>query len=301
MTAGADFRLLRAAVFAAACVTVSAAGHIFAAGASVPFGSLALGFAGVLLLALLLAGRERSLPGIVGLLAFGQLALHTVFSGGQAHATAAAGAGGNGGGPGSDSGVVAMARKLLCDDSAMGMSEARAHRVVTQAGLSPDSAAGAGTAGGASAHAGHAGHPHGGGGIPFSETPFDCLRGAARAALGMLDLPMLLGHLAAALLLGWLLRRGEAALWRLVRLSAQVAAAADERVAARALRTAFAYVRALHAELMPDAPVRVTFGAPRDELAPRSVTLQHSVHRRGPPVGGAGPDATRTGSLTLAA
>ncbi|MDJ1136177.1 hypothetical protein [Streptomyces iconiensis] len=295
MTAGADLRLLRAAVFAAVCVTVSAAGHIFAAGASVPFGPLALGFICVFGLALLLAGRERSLPGIAALLASGQLALHILFSSGQAHTAGGAAAAGMPA-QGSESGAMSMARKLLCNDSAMGMSEAEAHRVVTRAGLSPEAAA---SAGGAGAHAGHA---HGGGaGIPFPDTPFDCLRGAAHAALGMLDPAMLLGHLAAAVLLGWLLRRGEAALWRLVRLSAEVAAAADERVAARALRAAFAYVRALHAELLPDAPEHVLFEAPRDELAPRSLTLQHSVHRRGPPPVGAGSPATRADSLTLAA
>ncbi|WP_326689328.1 MULTISPECIES: hypothetical protein [unclassified Streptomyces] len=306
MTAGADLRLLRAAVFAAVCVTVSAAGHIFAAGVGVPFFSLALGFACVFAVALVLGRRERSLPGIAGLLALGQIGLHLLFSAGPHSASAGgmtAGSGGAGGAGGSGGGVKALAGKLLCNDSAMGMSEAQAHRVVARAGLSPDAAQAAsgghavhGSAvHGSAAHggSGHAAHDAAASSLPFPETPFDCLRDAARAALGTLDVRMLLAHLFAALLLGWLLRRGEAALWRLVRLSADVAAVTDEVVAARALRLAFAFVRALHAGLLPWAPVRVGFRTPREELAPRSVALQHSVHRRGPP-------ATRNDAFALA-
>ncbi|GAA2611406.1 hypothetical protein [Streptomyces axinellae] len=299
MTAGADLRLLRAAVFAAVCVTVSAAGHIFAGGLGVPFASLALGFACVFVVALLLGRRERALPGIAGLLALGQIGLHLLFSAGPHSASAAgmpagSGAGGAGGAGGSAGGIKALAGKLLCDNSAMGMSEAQAHRVVVRAGLSPDSAAAAATtAGGHPAHGGvtHTGSAHGGAGhaahaaasLPFPETPLDCLRDAARIALGTLDLPMLLGHLLAALLLGWLLRRGEAALWRMVRLSADVAAVTDEVVAARALRLAFAFVRALHTDLLPWAFLHVIFRTRHEEPAPRPVALQHSVHRRGPP------------------
>jgi hypothetical protein len=310
MTAGADLRLLRAAVFAAVCVTVSAAGHIFAAGVGVPFFSLTLGFACVFVVALVLGRRERSLPGIAGLLALGQVGLHLLFSAGPHSAPAAdmtAGSGtgtGSGDAGGSGSGVKALAGKLLCDDSAMGMSEAQAHRVVAGAGISPDAAGAA--SGGHTTHGGmaHGGTPHSGVGhaashdagasLPFPETPLDCLRDAARVALGTLDVRMLLGHLLAALLLGWLLRRGEAALWRVLRLSADVAAMTDEVVAARALRLAFAFVRALHAGLLPWAPVRVAFRTPREELAPRSVALQHSVHRRGPP-------STRDNAFALAA
>lgn len=281
MSAGADLRLLRAAVFAAVCVTLSAAGHIFASGPGVPLLSLVLGFVAVLALAVPLAGRERSLPGIAALLTLGQLTLHVLFSGGQQHA-AGTGASGGGGTADGRSGVVALAGKLLCDDSAMGMTEAEAHRVVSDAGLSSAGAA-TDTAAQGSAHAGHLGHAGSTGTMPFPDTPLDCLRGAARAALGFLDGQMLLSHLVAALVLGLLLRRGEAALWRLVRLSAEVAATADEVVAARALRAAMAYVRAFQAGLLPDAPVRVVFHGTREEIAPLSVVLQHSVHRRGPP------------------
>ncbi|MBQ1157166.1 hypothetical protein KBZ21_03095 [Streptomyces sp. A73] len=289
MTAGADLRLLRAAVFAAVCVTVSAAGHLLAADTVLPFGTLALGFGCVFVVAVALAGRERSLPGIAGLLALGQVVLHLVFSmgaGGQ-HSTAAAGStvgAGSAAGAGSDSGgLQALAGKLLCNDSATGMSDAEARRVVVRAGLDPQAASAGGTgAGGAAEHAAHAGH-QAAAAAPFPDSPLDCLREAARAAAGMCEVPMLLGHLCAALLLGWMLRRGEAALWRLVRLSADAAAAAEELVAALALRTALALVRALHTGLLPRAVVRVRLDRPDDETAPRPLLLQHSVHRRGPP------------------
>ncbi|UNZ18484.1 hypothetical protein [Streptomyces sp. 891-h] len=275
MTAGADLRLLRAAVFAAVCVTVSAAGHLLAAEAVLPFGTLALGFGCVFVVAAALAGRERSLPGIAGLLGSGQIVLHLVFSMGAAGQHTSAGAAGHGSG-----GLRALAGTLLCNDAARRLSEAEARRVVARAGLDPHTAA-AGSTGGAAQQAAHAGHQAVTGALP--STPLDCLREAARAAAGMCELPMLFGHLCAAVLLGWMLRRGEAALWRLVRLSCDAASAAEELVAALALRTASALVRALHTELLPWAPARPFLDRPDDEKAPTALLLAHSVHRRGPP------------------
>ncbi|MFE9391153.1 hypothetical protein [Streptomyces sp. NPDC006784] len=277
MTAGADLRLLRAAVFAAVCVTVSAAGHVLAAGTVLPFGTLALGFGCVFAVAVALAGRERSLPGIAGLLALGQVALHLVFSMGshRLHGGAAAAAPA---GP-QPGGIQALAGKLLCHGGTAPLSDAEARRVVVNAGLDPQTAAGADGAGRTTADAAHAA-----GAGSFPGTPLDCLHEAARAAAGLLDVPMLLGHVCAALLLGWMLRRGEAALWRLVRLSYSAAAVAEELVAARALRTALAFVRALHNGLLPRVPERPVPERPEDGTAyPSSLLLQHSVHRRGPP------------------
>ncbi|MGW7514740.1 hypothetical protein ACWGJ2_04020 [Streptomyces sp. NPDC054796] len=293
MTAGADLRLLRAAVFTAVCVALSAAGHVLVGGRVVPLWSLGLGCAVVFAVAAPLAGRERSLPGIAALLAVGQLALHTLFAcGRQPVPRASSGSGG----AGSDGGVVALAEKLLCNEHAAGsLSESEARRVVSDAGLSAghltQQAGQAGASG--AAHLGHAGHAgHGGAEAagsalsagPAVGTPLECLRDAARAALSLLDGPMLLGHLLAALALGWLLRRGEAALWRLVRLSAESAVPAAARLLpVRALRTALAWVRALRAGLLPQAPAWARAEGERDESAPASALLQHSVHRRGPP------------------
>ncbi|MFG7941983.1 hypothetical protein [Streptomyces cacaoi] len=269
MTAGVDLRLLRAAVFAAVCVTLSAAGHLLAAGGGLPFVTLLAGFAAVLVVALPLAGRECSLRGITALLALGQSGLHLLFSCGSHPAPAS----GTSPDPG---GTATLAQRLLCHTGSGQLSPAEAHRIVADAGLSP-------------AHT--TAHAAG----PAAGTPLDCLRSAAHTAVQLLDGPMLLGHLLAALVLGWLLRRGEAALWRLVRLSAQAAAVADEVLAARALRAALAYVRALHAGLLPRVPARAVARRDRGDVPePRSALLQHSVHRRGPP-------APARDALTLAA
>lgn len=99
------------------------------------------------------------------------------------------------------------------------------------------------------------------------------------------SLPMLLGHLLAALATGWLLRRGEVALFRLARLSAHGAQQVAAGARLRALRDAFRLVAALRAGL-PGGP---TTGprTPRTAVdAPRPATgdpLQHMVTRRGPP------------------
>ncbi|MER7158128.1 hypothetical protein ABT380_06435, partial [Streptomyces lydicus] len=98
------------------------------------------------------------------------------------------------------------------------------------------------------------------------------------------SLPMLLGHLLAALAVGWLLRRGEAALWRLVRLSAPAAYEIAHTLIGT-VRGAAALVRALlmglgtaHGEAL-GAPV--SYGD--DKPGPKDPALHHSVVRRGPP------------------
>lgn len=287
MAAGVDLRLLRAAVFAAVCVALSAAGHTVAAGAPLPAWALAVGFAISLALAVPLAGRERSLPGIAALLAAGQLVLHTLFAcGGRAHS----GAHGAGGGSGERSPVVEFAARLVCGDPAAsrGLSEARARRIVSDAGISPAEVAqraGQPTGTGAEASGAHGAHS-GQQGVGLVDSPLECLRGAARSALATLDVPMILGHLLAAVLLGLLLRRGEAALWRLVRLSAEAATAADEVLSLRALRAAVRYARLLGCGLPREVPVAPWALDAREESVPRPVVLQHSVQRRGPPAPG---------------
>lgn len=162
---GADLRILRAAVFTAVCVVLAAVGHGLASRAPVPPWTLGAGFLAVFALALPLAGRERSLPGIAALLAVGQAALHTLFGlGGHGTGTAMAGmrgmAGMNGmngmagmlgghgpaaGAPGTVSGtlahgasaadadLVARAARLLCGGSTASITPAEAHRLLTAA------------------------------------------------------------------------------------------------------------------------------------------------------------------------
>lgn len=257
LRAGAGMRLLRAAVFAAACVALSAAGHASASGCGIPPWALLAGWAAVVAVAAPLAGRERSLRGIAAAMIGGQVALHVLFSAGQwcaapsaAHDSAAAGRAQQ---------ALSLAGRLLCNEHLLRLTPAGAEGVIRLAGIDPGS--------GATAFA-PAGHAMSGSSGPMGYTA-----------------PMLCGHLAAALVAGWLLRRGEAALWRLVRLSAHGAASLANssawRVALSAVRV-LALVGGVLAERLR-APRAWARGAGERARRPKSAVLQHSVIRRGPP------------------
>ncbi|MEU5685226.1 hypothetical protein [Streptomyces venezuelae] len=276
---GADFRLLRAATFAAVCVALSAGGHVLASCAAVPLWTLGVGFLVVFAVALPLAGRARSLPGIAALLAAGQLGLHALFGLGQ-HGTAATSAAGG------DASLVARAARLVCGAGASTITPAQAHRILTTAGLGPGGAGGSGAAG--------AGHRHGG--ATAADSALDSLAagtpgGGGMGSMGGMglvpSLPMIVAHVLAALAAGWLLRRGDLALLRLVRL-ADGAHGVAEGALVRALRSALTLVRALRAGL-PGAPETAGPRAPRTALLvpakPRTVALEDAVIRRGPPAG----------------
>ncbi|MEU1211094.1 hypothetical protein ABZ424_01210 [Streptomyces sp. NPDC005790] len=254
--AGAGMRLLRTAVFTAVCVVLAAAGHGLAAGVGVPGWSLLAGFAGVFAVAAALAGRERTLLSITAALAAGQLALHILFGFGRHMPTGTTG-------PGDDS-LIRFAAGLVCGAGPAQLSAGEAHRIVTTAGIDPATVA--------------QGHTHGVSGAADPTV-------LATMMSGLPSLPMFLGHLLAALATGWLLRRGEIALFRLARLSAQGGRQLASGARLRALRAAMALVRALRAGL----PGRPTTG-PRalrsalDTPAPATGDpLQHMVIRRGPP------------------
>ncbi|MFI9239115.1 hypothetical protein [Streptomyces sp. NPDC053079] len=250
--AGADLRLIRAAVFTAVCVLLSAGGHVLASCASVPPWTLAAGFAAVFGVAVLLAGRERSLPGIALFLAVGQLALHTLFGLGQ-HLS---GAGAAGRQAAHEGGLIRFAAQLTCNQAPMSAGQAR--RIVLDAGLDP------------AVHPAAMGMPAG---VPAP----------VRASLAhtlLPSLPMVLGHLLAALVLGWLLRRGEAALWRAVRLSARSARGAAEAALVRALRAVLVLVGVPAVE-PPVAAAHPAYG--QDERPAQEPELRHLVIRRGPP------------------
>ncbi|GEC07514.1 hypothetical protein SSP24_51690 [Streptomyces spinoverrucosus] len=249
---GAGLRILRAAVFAAVCVVLSGAGHAIASCATVPLWTLGAGFLGVLAVAVPLAGRARSLPGIAALLAVGQTVLHTLFGLGQ-HGTAATDA------AHSDATLVAQAARLVCGTTAAALSPAQAQRILVEARLyQPE-------------QGGHAGqHP-------------DAMSATADPSAALLpSLPMLLVHVLAAVVAGWLLRRGDLALLRIAELSAHSVA---EGAPVRSLRAAFALARALRAGLLgtPDARPRFRCAPARAVPEPRTTALQHTVIRRGPP------------------
>lgn len=263
---------MRAALFTAVCVVLSAAGHAFAAGAPVPAWTLLAGFLGVLAVAAALAGRERSLPSIAGALAGGQVALHVLFaygSHGSAQAVAATAPRGSGENP-----VIRFAAGLVCGGGPGQIDAADAHRIVTTAGIDP-----------ATLSQGH-GHLASEAAATAALDGGSGLASAYAAVAALLPgLPMFLAHLLAALAAGWLLRRGEAALFRLARLSAHGAQELAAGARLRSLRAALALVRVLRA----GAREQLVCGprAPRtadDDPAPATGDpLQHLVVRRGPP------------------
>ncbi|PYC76120.1 hypothetical protein C7C46_23175 [Streptomyces tateyamensis] len=252
--AGWDLRLLRAVPFALLCTLIAAVGHGLAGGGVIAPPTLALGFALVCAVAVLLGGRERTLPGIAAALGLGQLGLHLLFHGGGHQDMA--------GMPGMTgrAGLTLdqVASRLVCNDTPglphvlpPGMS---AERVVGAAGLDPH----------AFQHAAAATAPW----WSFGLTP-----------------AMLAGHLLAALVAGWWLRRGEAAVWRLVRLSGRAAARELRTLAAplhRALALVAAVLRGLLAPAEQAGPVRRRERGER--WLPTALILRHSVVRRGPPV-----------------
>ncbi|MFI9050640.1 hypothetical protein [Streptomyces sp. NPDC053427] len=281
--AAADLRLLRAAVFTAVCVALSAAGHMMASFAAVPLWTLGVACAAVFAVAAPLAGRERSLPGIATGLAVGQLALHALFATGQHPMARPAAAGGSGGLRGlSDQAAVAVAQHVSCGLGSGRPAVAAARRILGSGGF--DTA----VAGGVVAPAGS-----GGGAVGMADSAGAAGHLAADgAAAGPLmshcllpSLPMLLGHLLAALAAGWLLRRGEAALWRLVRLSTPAAREVAAQALVGALRSALTLVHALLSGLgaAHDETPRALVSYGDDKPGPRDPALHHSVVRRGPP------------------
>ncbi|MFD5462131.1 hypothetical protein ACFWIQ_04770 [Kitasatospora sp. NPDC127059] len=239
-----DLRLARAVPFAVVCTLIAAAGHALAGGGNVPPVALATGFAAVLVLAVACGGRERSLAAIAGALGAGQLGLHCLFHG----------FGGHGMPDGVPMSVPQAAGRLICNEARPGTlaglpGGTSPEQLVSSAGLDP--------------HA-YAAAPWWQGGV-----------------LGMTP-SMLAGHLAAALVAGWWLRRGEAALWRLVR----VAASAAREHWAAPLRWALVLVAALLRGLFGAAgPVRRFGAGGGGSRLSAGAVLRHSVVRRGPPCG----------------
>ncbi|MEW1778288.1 hypothetical protein [Streptomyces sp. NPDC086777] len=207
MNASPAVRSLRAAVFAAVCVLLGAAGHGLAMGDLPPLWADAAGFVAVFALGRGLAGRERGLPEIgVGML-LTQAGLHFGFDAARAVTPAA------------HAPAMPMAQMRMHGHAMAGMAGMRG--VAQQ-------------------------HPH----------------------LHVLTAHATLAHIVAALVASWWLRRGEAALWSVLR------------------RTA-ALVPGL-AAWWRDAPLPAPAGGPRlapaGPIRPRPLrALRHAVSRRGPP------------------
>ncbi|WP_424533482.1 MFS transporter [Sphaerisporangium viridialbum] len=108
--------------------------------------------------------------------------------------------------------------------------------------------------------AGPPSHGHGPGGLPLGH------------GLGV-SAGMLLAHLTAALLTGWWVSRGDAALWSVLR-----------RAGTYATRRLVALLHLLRQDVTPALP-RAPFGRAERAIRPaRDRVLRHVVVRRGPPV-----------------
>lgn len=170
-----------------------------------------------------------------------------------------------------DASLVQRAAHIVCGTAAAAISPAQAQKILADAGLDTGTTQS----------------------MPMSSMPSmpsmsghhpaDAVSSAAGSSMGLLpSLPMLLGHVLAAVAAGWVLRHGDMALLRLMRLSAHGVA---EGALVRSLRAALALVRALRAGLpgTSGAAPRTPRRAPRAARKPRTIALQHSVVRRGPP------------------
>ncbi|KUN03336.1 hypothetical protein AQI95_22735 [Streptomyces yokosukanensis] len=198
MSASPAVRGLRAAVFAAVCVLLAAAGHGLAMGDMPPLWADAAGFLAVLALGWVLGERERSLSGIGTAMLLTQAGLHLGF----------------------DAAHRGTGRTAVPHMAAMPGHAMAAMHIHTAAPA----------------------HPH------------NTVHATA-------------AHLLAALVASWWLRRGEAALWSLLRRAATL------------LPGLTAWWR--------DTPLPAPAGrgprVPAAPEAPRPTLLRHTVSRRGPP------------------
>lgn len=224
-------RALRAAVFAALCVTLASTSHVLMAKAPLPLPAVAGAFAAVFGLAYLLTARpECGFWALAGLMVPMELALDTLLTTGQQACYGPAG------GPVTGS-WRSFNEAVLC-------------------------------------HGGHVGPQHG---ATFASSvaavPGGAQGTAAVASAGALPWLLLAGHVVAGLLASFWLRRGEAALGRLVR--------AAVLAAFRPLLLAVAALRGAPATGPRRAPRTARSAVPGRPAAHR---LHHAVVRRGPPV-----------------
>ncbi|MFF4145516.1 hypothetical protein ACFY0A_30020 [Streptomyces sp. NPDC001698] len=251
MPVTAALRYVRAAVFAAVCVALSAAGHAMMSGPALPGWSFAAAAVAVFVCAGLAAGRERSLSVIAGGVLACQGGLHLFFSWAQGNAAPAQ----------ATDKAAAWADLLLCGHSGSAGSASLPGRsmrqVVRDAGLDWNSLP---------VHQ-HAGHLTPGGSMADAVHSMPAVHHAGAG--------MLAAHLLAGLVCAWWLHRGERAVFALL---AALAAAAD-RPLHRLLRL---FVAGATAPVAPGGPRR--FQRPVTVGQSHLAVVRHVVIRRGPPL-----------------
>ncbi|WP_169314331.1 hypothetical protein [Streptomyces piniterrae] len=240
-------RWVRAAIFAAVCVALSAAGHVVMSGTDVTPWALAAAFLVTGTAAWAAARRERGPVAIVGGLLVVQTALHNLFAWAQRYTA-----------PSDMTGADAQARwieRLVCGaphGSATGESGASAARLLRDAGMD-------------AAMAGHPAEMMSGHGSAMAH-------GSAAMHAGHSALGMMAAHALAAVVCGLWLWRGEAAAFRLLRCLAVLAVGA-----LGFLICWFVPVRQAGPEIVSRTEPLVA--------RLRETVLCHVLSRRGPPQG----------------
>ncbi|WP_034263493.1 hypothetical protein [Actinospica robiniae] len=196
MKVGRSLRGVRAAVFAAACVGVSAAGHAWMSGTPIAVWALIVAVLAVGGVGYAVAGRQRGFASIAGLMLAGEAGLHLLFSAAQRTTTSVA------------AGAAASTPTTSATSWSPDMSRIKmAHPIPAV-----DWLCGHGMDGMRAVAAATTGVPGGsggsGGGGAMASMP-------SMAALGMAG--MVGVHVAAGLLCAWWLRRGEVATFQLMR------------------------------------------------------------------------------------
>lgn len=249
MPVTAALRYIRAAVFAAVCVVLSAAGHaVMSSGPALPGWTLATAAVAVFVCAALAAGRERSLPVISGGVLACQGGLHLFFSWAQV-VTAPARTTGK---------AAAWADLLLCGHSGSAgvtpLLGSSMRQTVRRAGLDWNSPPA---------------HQHGAG-MGLGSHTAHTMPGMHHSGFGMLA-----AHLLAGLVCAWWLHRGERAVFALL---AALAAVAD-RSLHRLIRLFVTGV----AEPVPSGGPR-RFPRPMASGQLHLAVVRYVVVRRGPPL-----------------
>lgn len=259
MRASPAVRSLRAAVFAALCVLLAAGGHTLATGMEPPVWAQAVGFVPVFAAGWLLGGRERSLGAIGAATLTSQAGLHLAFGAARPRSWRMP----NG------MAVHHLSMSHMAMPHMPGRDVTRSHMAMPNMALPNTAATHMASAHTASAHTAvaHTAVAH------LAATRMTTLQGmrmlhAAAPPPHAVTPHATAAHLTAALLLTWWLRRGEAALWSLMRRAVTL------------LPGLVAWWQGYGEPAAPDPAPRVPGHGTR---TPRPLLLRHTVHRRGPP------------------
>ncbi len=271
----APMRATRAAMFAAVCVALAAAGHSYMSGMDIPMTGLLCAFGVIGALAWLAAGRRRGPYGITASLLAAQGVLHLTLSGSQTPAMTAGHPHPPTHAPGTPA-ASSGASPLEGMPPMPGLSASSASSALGGVHHMSDPSVmdGMGGMGGMDHMAGLS-----------DSSVMDGLTGMGAldwltglvAMAGHGGLGMIAAHLLAALFCAGWLAWGEAAVFRLAR-----ALGATALLAARPLASALALVRTQVAPVPPRPAPRRTCARPRRL---RGAVHAHAVVRRGPPGG----------------